>query len=67
MSALRAAWAELIGLFVDDGWFAALVLGWVVLCAVMLPRWMPGGAGGLVLFAGLAAILVGGAWRRAGR
>ena len=67
MSAWRTAWAEFIGLFVDDGWFAALVLGWVVLCAVTLPRWMPGPAGGVVLFAGLAVILVGGAWRRARR
>ncbi|HEY0206160.1 MAG TPA: hypothetical protein VGC15_18640 [Acetobacteraceae bacterium] len=62
---LRTAWSELIGLFVDDGSFAIAILAWLLLAWLALPRlplppaWPP-----VILFAGLAAILVESAVRR---
>ncbi len=55
---------EAWGLFVDDGVFAGaivvwLVVAWRVLPRLGLPHWLPG----VLLFAGLAAILVFGALR----
>jgi hypothetical protein len=55
---------ELWGLFVDDGVFAGaivawLVVGWCVLPRLGLPVWLPA----LLLFAGLAVILVFGTLR----
>jgi hypothetical protein len=57
---------EAWGLFVDDGVVAGaivvwLVLAWRVLPHLGLPDWLPG----LLLFAGLAVILVLGAFRAA--
>ena len=57
---LKTIAREVIGLFVDDGSFAAAILVWLALAVVALPRlatvarW-----GGPALFAGLAAILIG--------
>lgn len=64
MTWLRTILAETWGLFVDDGVLAASILIWVALGAAVLPRiasppWSP-----LILFAGLAAILVESARRR---
>ena len=56
------------GLLVDDGPLAAATVAWSLLAWAVLPRlardtvW-----GGPILFAGLAAILVESAVRRAGR
>jgi hypothetical protein len=56
---LRSIAREVIGLFVDDGNFAVAILVWLVVAVVALPhltthaRWT-----GLVLFAGLALVLV---------
>ena len=66
MKWVRTIWEELIGLFVDDGRFAALIVGWVVLCALVLRRTgLPNGGSAALLFAGFAAILIESAVRRA--
>jgi Flp pilus assembly protein TadB len=58
MNALRTAFAELVGLFIDDGALAlaVLVLVGVVAAAV---RWagLPALTGGVLLLAGCLAIL----------
>lgn len=66
MKILRSIVAELLGLFVDDGSVALAVLGWVVV-AWLSSRIVPSPWPPLILFAGLAAILVGSAVRQAGR
>ena len=66
MKLLRSVAAELLGLFVDDGGVALAVLGWVVV-AWLSSRVMPSPWPPLILFAGLAAILVGSAVRQARR
>ncbi len=59
---------EVFGLFVDDGSFAVAILVWMVLVALALPRlgiamsWE-----GVILFTGLALILVASAAQRARR
>jgi hypothetical protein len=68
MGWLRAIWEELIGLFVDDVGFAVAILAWVLVAGVGLPRLgLPAPVPAVVLFAGLAAILVESATRRARR
>lgn len=65
---LRLMRDEAWGLFVDDGLFAGAVILWIVLAAGILPRLgLPGAVVGLLLFAGLAGILVLGARRGARR
>ena len=62
MNWMRGILRELLGLFVDDGSFAFLILAWLGLTVFLLPHW--GWAPrwrGLILFAGLAAILMGSA------
>ena len=65
MRRLGAAWSEFIGLFVDDGSFALAIVAWLLLAWLVLPRlpvppaWPP-----IILFTGLAAILVESAVRR---
>ena len=65
MQWLKTIFGELFGLFVDDGSFAVAILAWLGLSWLLLPRlgvsttWS-----GLILFAGLALILVESAWRR---
>lgn len=59
MNIIRVIFAELVGLFIDDGLFAASVVIWVLLIAFAAPAlgvpalWRSG-----LLFAGLAAILI---------
>ncbi|MCA1597033.1 MAG: hypothetical protein LC772_11500 [Chloroflexi bacterium] len=59
MKLLQTIWAELFGLFVDDGSYAVAILVWVVAVAVVLPR-VPSLAGwrSPLIFVGLAAILL---------
>lgn len=67
MKWLRAIFAELFGLFVDDGAFAVAILLWLIVIGVVV-RMMPAGAWqAIVLFAGLACILVESALRRSRR
>lgn len=59
---------EVFGLFVDDGSFAIAILVWLVLVGLGLPRLgIAAGWDGLILFAGLALILVATAAQRARR
>lgn len=68
MAWLRTIWSELISLFVDDGSFAAAILIWLALCWALLPHLpVPPTVPPAILFAGLAAILVESAARRARR
>ena len=68
MNGLRTIFREIFGLFVDDGSFALLILIWLGLTTLLLPHlgwvpvWMPKWRG-LILFLGLAAILMGSAIR----
>ena len=57
---------KLLGLFVDDWGFALAIAGWLLSAGLLLPvlRLAPLWAG-LILFAGLAAILIGSVRRRA--
>ena len=58
MSWLKTVAVELAGLFVEDGWFALAIVGWLIFCGLALPRlslaplWL-----GPIWFLGLAAIL----------
>ena len=65
MKALRAILAELVGLFVDDGAYAAAIVVWllVVSALVQFTTISPNIAATL-LFVGLAAILAESALRR---
>ncbi len=57
---------EVFGLFVDDGSFALAIVAWLALAGLGLPRLgVAAGWDGLILFAGLALILVASATRRA--
>ncbi len=65
MSVLRLIWAELFGMFVDDGRFAVAILAWLALCGVLLPRLgLPAAVPPVALAAGLCAILVESVLRR---
>jgi hypothetical protein len=65
---LKTISSEIFGLFVDDGSFALAILVWLALVWLVLPRLaMPVAWGGIVLFAGLALILLESALRRARR
>ena len=66
MRALETIWSEFIGLFVDDAVFAACIVLWLVVAAVALPLLaLPSPWPALILFAGLAAILIESATRKA--
>ncbi|MDE2334321.1 MAG: hypothetical protein KGK10_07265 [Rhodospirillales bacterium] len=59
MKVLRAVWAEVLGLFVDDGSLAAAILVLVGLVATLRGRGLIGPAvGGGLLFGGLVVILL---------
>ena len=59
---------EVFGLFVDDGSFAVAILVWLALVGLGLPRLgIAVGWDGLILFIGLALILVVSAAQRARR
>ena len=65
---IKGVAGEVFGLFVDDGSYAVAILAWLAVAGLALPRLdLPPDAKGPVLFAGLAAILVGSAVRRARR
>ncbi len=49
---------ELYGLFVDDGSFAVAVLIWIALISLVWHRWRMVVPAGVVLFLGLAFILI---------
>ena len=68
MNALKAVWAELIGLFVDDEFLAVAILAVVALAALLatLAALPPLGVGA-VLFLGCLGALVVGVWRTARR
>ena len=66
MGWLRTIWSELIGLFVDDVGFAVAILAWVLIACVGFPRLgLPTPWPALLLFAGLAVILMESAVRYA--
>lgn len=66
MSWLKSIFAEIYGLFVDDGSFAIAILVWLALLWLVLPHLPVAGAWhGVILFAGLVAILLESALRRA--
>jgi hypothetical protein len=59
MNLFTTALSELIGLFIDDGWLAAAILG-VVAVAAITASLVPGGtlAAGAILLCGLLAVLL---------
>lgn len=68
MTWLKTAWSEFIGLFVDDGSLAVAVLAWLAAAWLLLPRLpLPPALLPVILFAGLALILVESALRGARR
>jgi hypothetical protein len=67
MSWLRGIGSELLGLFVDDGWFALSIIVWLVACGLVLPRLnLPSAFPPMILFVGLVLILARSVLRRAG-
>ena len=65
---VSAALQYVIGLVVDDAFVAALALVWVAIGLIVVPRIvLDPAARGLILFAGLALVLVAGSVRRAAR
>jgi len=59
MKAIAAAWHELVGLFVDDGWLALSIVAIVGLAALL--SLVPGAAlaaGGVLLLGCLAALIL---------
>jgi hypothetical protein len=65
---LKVIVTEFFGLFVDDGSFALAILVWLGLVWAAVSR-LPVSSmwRGAIVFAGLAAVLVESAWRRASR
>jgi hypothetical protein len=59
MSIFTTALRELIGLFIDDGWLAAAILGVVAVAAIVVSL-IPGGglAASGILLCGLLAVLL---------
>jgi hypothetical protein len=67
MSWLRGIGSELLGLFVDDGWFALSIIVWLIACGLVLPRFsLPSVFPPMILFVGLVLILARSALRRTG-
>ena len=65
MQTLKAIGSELFGLFFDDIGFALSILGWLLVAGLGLPRLgLPNPLPGILLFAGLGAILIESAVRR---
>ena len=65
MHALTTAFKELVGLFVDDGTLAAIILIWIASCGLLLRLLPTDSWEGPILFIGLAVILVENARRGA--
>jgi hypothetical protein len=64
---LRAAGAELWGLFVGDALLAAAVAAWIALLALAASLHVPAEGRGIAFFAGLVAILIATSRRSAKR
>lgn len=65
MSWLETVWSEFIGLFVDDGSFAVAILVWLAACWLVQPRLpLPPAVPPMILFVGLALVLVESALRQ---
>jgi hypothetical protein len=65
---IRTILGEFIGLFVDDVAFAVTILVWLLIATLAVPLLnLPNPAPALILMAGLLAILVESATRRARR
>jgi hypothetical protein len=64
MSAFKAAWRELIGLFIDDGSFALAILGWLLGGVIAIRYGLDPVIGGALLFVGLAVLLADTVWRK---
>jgi hypothetical protein len=65
MKWLRTGTRELVGLFVDDGAFAAFIITWISFICVALPKMdLPMVYKGMLLAAGLLVILLGSTTRR---
>ncbi len=60
MNALRTLGAEIVGLFIEDRFFALAVALWLAFIAILTPTLLSSSplARGLALFGGLAAILI---------
>jgi hypothetical protein len=59
MNIIVAAFKQLIGLFVEDGTLAILLIIWVGIAALVLPRVpIDSSWDGVILFAGCVAILI---------
>jgi hypothetical protein len=59
MGWIKSIGREILGLFVDDGSFALAIVVWLTAVVVVLPAVVPTGPwSGLILFAGLALVLV---------
>ena len=68
MSWIRTIFAELVGLFVDDGSFALAIVAWLGIAWLILSQLPVAGEWkGPILFAGLAIVLVESVARRARR
>ncbi len=65
MRALKRIFEEVFGLFVDDGAYAGAIVGWLVVIGLVV-KFVPGAAAwaGILLFVGLATILLESAWRK---
>ena len=65
MKFLNSVAGELFGMFVDDGSLAIGILIWAgVIAALQASRFLPPALAGLVLFLGLAALLLENVLRR---
>ena len=58
MNAIRSAWRELVGLFVEDWRFALAIAAWILVGIFALPYFLPGIWRGPVFFLGVVCILV---------
>ena len=68
MTALRAALAELIGMFIDDGRLALTLVALIAIVTLLVKLAGIGGlAGGLLLLAGAIGLLVESVYRDARR
>ncbi len=66
MNWLRTIGREVFGLFVDSGAFAVSIIVWLAFVGLALPRLgSPPACAGVILFAGLAVLLLESVLRRA--
>jgi hypothetical protein len=67
MHRICTAFAELIGLFVDDGRFAGIIVIWLAICWLVLPHLVGTSIQGGLLALGLLGALIESTWRRTRR